>query len=222
MTNLTISLALAYVLSGISQVTADLTADPISKPMWAMRPTFGKMMFVGAAWFARPFIEATHSQQVARGIAFAIPKVVLPFATLLVFVWLCIIAAEYWFENLALRTVAVAVLLIVGGRFVMPLVNLLTVPLSILIALPLDWLFPLKEGDAPKNVRWCKNCVHHKQAATYEDVIGGSWRADAMPHVRDLPCDIAGDALDVWQGYFRLELNKRALYPKDCPHFMPR
>jgi hypothetical protein len=106
MTNLTMSLALAYVLLGVSQVTEDLVADPFSKPMWAMRPTFGKMLLVGLTWFTRPFVEAAHSQQVARGIAFAIPIVILSFATLTAYTWVCIIAAEYWFDNLALRICA--------------------------------------------------------------------------------------------------------------------
>jgi len=223
MTNLTISLVLAYVLLGVSQVTEDLAADPLSKPMWALRPTFGKMLLIAATWFTRPFVDAGHSQQVARGIAFAIPKVILPFAMVVMFSWVCIIAAEYWFDNLPLQILTVAVLLIIGGRVVMPWVSLLMMPVSWLIALPLDWLFPLKESDnAKKALRWCKNCEHHKPSARYEDIIGGSWRAEAMPRISELPCDIAAEALDVWERYFSLELNHRALYPKDCPYFERR
>src|SRR5215813_9024487 len=144
MTNLTISLVLAYTLLGVSQVTEDLAADPIGKPLWALRPTFGKMLLIGATWFTRPFAEAAYSPQVARGIAFAIPKVILPFAMMVAFAWVCIITAQYWFDNLALRILTAAVLLIVGGRFVVvPWVSLLIMPLSLLVVLPLDWLFPL-------------------------------------------------------------------------------
>lgn len=152
MGNITISLVLAYVMLGVSQVTEDLSTDPISKSMWALRPTFGKMVLVAATWFTRPFIEAMHTEQVARGVAFAVLKVIVPFAMLVAFTWICIIASEYWFDNLALRILTVAVLLIVGGRFVLPWVNLLMMPLSLIIALPIDWLFPLKKTDKTKDV----------------------------------------------------------------------
>jgi hypothetical protein len=222
MTNLTISIVLAYVLAGVSQVTDDLAADPLSKPMWALRPTFGKMLFIGATWFTRPFAEAVYSPQVAREIAFAIPRVILSFSVMIAFVWVCIIAAEHWFDNLALRILSVTVLLFVGGRFVMPWIGLLMMPVTFLIALPVDWLFPLKESDKAKNVPWCKNCEHHRPSARYEDIIGGSWKAEAMPPISELPCDIANEVLDVWERYFRTELNRRTLYPKDCPHFKRR
>jgi hypothetical protein len=222
MSNITISLALAYVLLGVSQVTEDLVADPLGKPMWAMRPTFGKMLPVGLTWFTRPFVEAAHSQQVARGIAFAILKVILSFATLTAYTWVCIVAAEYWFDNFAFRILTIAVLLLVGGRFVIPWVSLLIMPLTVIIALPIEWLFPLKKSDEAKNLKWCKNCGHHRPPSKYEDIIGGSWRAGAMPRIAELPCDIADKTLDVWKRYFLTDLNFRALYPKNCPYFNRR
>jgi hypothetical protein len=222
MTNLTISLVLSYLLAGVSQVTEDLAADPLSRPMWAIRPTLAKMLLVGITWIARPFVEAAHSQQVARAVAFAIPKVVLPFALMTAFAWLCIMASEYWFDNLPLRILTVAGLLIIGGRFVLPWVSLLIMPLMVIIALPLDWLFPLKQTDKAKNLRWCQYCDHYRPSARYEDIIGGSWRAEAMPDITELPCDIADKTLEVWQRYFLTDLNSRALYPKDCPYFKRR
>jgi hypothetical protein len=187
--------------------------------MWALRPTFGKMLLVGTTWFTRPFVEAVHSEQVARGIAFACLKVILPFVMMVTLVWVCIIVSEHWFGNLALQILTVAVLLTVGGRFVVPWLSLLTMPLSLIIALPIDWLFPLKKNDKTKEIRWCKNCEHHRPSERYEDIIGGLWRSESRPRTSDLPCDIADEASQVWGRYFLLEPGRRALYLKDCQFF---
>ena len=40
MVNITISLVLASILAGVSQVTEDLAADPLRKPGWALQPNF--------------------------------------------------------------------------------------------------------------------------------------------------------------------------------------
>jgi len=104
--NITISFVLAYLLAGLSQVMGDLVADPISKPMWALRPTFVMMLLVGMTWFTRPFVEAVHSQQVARNVAFAGLKVTIP------------TTSEHWFDNVALRALAIAVL--ARGRAICP------------------------------------------------------------------------------------------------------
>ena len=158
MVNITISIVLAYVMLGVSQVTEDLAAHRIDTPMWAVRPTFGKMLLVGALWFRRPFIEAKFSQQVARNTAFAFLKVILPLVMLTAFVWVCIIASERWFDSLALRIVTVAVLLVVGGNFVVPWLSLLVMPLTLIIALPIDLLFPLKKDNNQR--RWKQKSGH--------------------------------------------------------------
>jgi hypothetical protein len=211
------------VTLGVSQVTEDLAAEPLSNPMWALGPTFGRMLFVGTTWFIRPFIEAAHSKQVARSVAFACLNVVLTFVTTAAFIWACLIASDHWFDNLALQILTVAVLLTVGGAFVVPLLSLLIIPLTLILALPIDLLFPLKKDDKTKEIGWCKNCEHYRQSKRYEDIIGGLWRAESMPHSSDLPCDISEEVSKVvWERYFLRELNSRALYPKDCPFFRRR
>jgi hypothetical protein len=120
-----ISIVLAYVMLGVSQVTEDLAAEPLSKPMWALGPTFCRMLFVGTTWFMRPFIGVAHSKQVARSVAFACLNVILTFVTTAAFIWVCLIASEHWFDNLALQILTAAVLLTVGGIFVAPLLSLL-------------------------------------------------------------------------------------------------
>jgi hypothetical protein len=117
-------------------------------------------------------------------------------------------------DNMLLRILTVAVLLFVGARVVIPLLSpLVMIPASLLIALPLDLLFPLKKAGETKDIQWCKNCVHYRTSARYEDVIRGSWTAEPMPRVTELPCDIADKALDVWKTYFLRDPKSRALYP---------
>jgi hypothetical protein len=50
-------LVLAYILAGVSQVTEDLTARPIDKPFWAMRPTVAKVLLYGFAWPLSPSLK---------------------------------------------------------------------------------------------------------------------------------------------------------------------
>jgi hypothetical protein len=132
MTKIAISIALAYLLSGISQVTEDLAAEPTSRPPWARRPTFGKTIFVGATWFARPFLDAIHSNQIARGIAFGLLTVTLHLAFFTGFIWCCITTSVYLFDNAVLQVVATVTLLAVGARIVMPLLGILIGPLTLM------------------------------------------------------------------------------------------
>jgi len=219
MTKITISIALAYLLAGISQVTEDLGATPVDRPFWAIRPTLSKALFVGATWIARPFQKAGHSNQIAREIAFGLFSVTLHLAVLTGFIWCCITASAYLFDNVALQVVAIVVLLIVGTRFLMPWLNLLLMPLTWIVALPLDLLFPLKEQVDVQQIRWCKNCRHHRKSAQYEDIIHGLWRSNSKPQGGDLPCNITLETSEVWERYFLSKPEIRTLYPKDCAFF---
>jgi hypothetical protein len=219
MMTIAISITLAYLLAGISQVTEDLTADPIDRPMWAIRPTFGKALFVGMTWIARPFLKATHSNQIARGIAFALFTVALHLTVLTGFIWCCIAVSAYFLNNTILQVVATAVLLAIGARVVMPLLNVILIPLTLIAAWPLDLLFPKKETVDVREIKWCKNCSHYKQSERYEDTFRGLWKSVSMPRNEDLPCSIVLQTSDVWENYFDLKPASRTLYPKECPHF---
>jgi hypothetical protein len=219
MVRIAASIALAYLLLGIIQVTDDLAADPSNRPIWALRPTFGNMIFVGATWIARPFIEALHKSQRAREVAFACLNVTWILAISTGFIWCCITASVYLFNNILLQAIAIVVLFLIGVRVVMPWLNILLMPLMAIVAIPIGLMFPLQDNRDNKTIIWCKNCKHYKKSDRYEDIISGSWRSASMPPSRDLPCDIAADASDVWERYFRLELDSRTLYPKDCRLF---
>jgi hypothetical protein len=219
MTKIVISIALAYLLAGVSQVMEDLRATAFDKPHWARRPTFSKAMLFGATWIVRPFLNARRSNQLVRAVAFAFLSVALRFVVLTGLVWCCIIASAYLFDNVALQAVAVVVLLIIGTRVVMPWLNLLLTPLTLIVALPLDFLFPLKDKDDVQQIRWCKNCAHLRKLEQYEDIIHGLWRSESRPQNGDLPCSILPETSEVWERYFLSKPESRTLYPKDCPFF---
>lgn len=222
MTKIAISIALAYLLSGLAQVTEDLAADLIDRPMWACRPTFSKAMLFGATWIVRPFSNARRSNQLTRAVAFAFLSVTLRLVVLTGFIWCCITASAYLFDNLALQSVAVVVLLIIGTRVVMPWLNLLLMPLTLIVALPLDFLFPPKDKVDVQQIMWCKNCAHFRKLEQYEDIIDGLWRSKSRPQNGDLPCSILPETSEVWERYFLSTPESRPLYPKDCPFFKRR
>jgi len=219
---LVLSVLLAYIVYGISQVTDDLLGRAIDRPMWAMRPTLGKALFVAATWFTRPFLESCPTNPVVRGIAASLLSVTLPMVVLTGFIWCCIAAANYVFDSTFLRVAATAVLMLILAPFVLPLITILMLPLTLLILWPLDLLFPLRENIDTQTLTWCRTCKHHRKSKEYEDIFSGLWRSKSMPRSDKLPCNIALETSDVWKRYFSSEPKSRSLFPKDCPSYGKR
>jgi hypothetical protein len=111
------------------------------------------------------------------------------------------------------------VLIVIGALFVLPLIRLIMVPLTLIVAWPLDLLFPLKESKDAQTTKWCRNCKHHRKSKEYEDIMKGLWRSKTMPRSDKLPCNIALETSDVWERYYSSELSSRTLFPKDCTFF---
>jgi hypothetical protein len=174
MTKISISLILAYLMAGVSQVTEDLAADPL-------RPTVSKMFYIGATWFARPFIDAAWSNQVPRRIAFAFVEVTLPFAIITGLVWCWITAAVYLFNNVALQMIVVTILLIIGTRFVLPSLGILLSPLALIISLLIDLLFPLKNGVATANTNVAKPRPQSQQMTAAQPTEAPPAQSHEMP-----------------------------------------
>jgi len=218
------SVFLAYILSGISQVSNDLGVRAPDKPMWAMRPTFGRALLVGATWSTRPFLENINSKgQVARGIAFGLLSISLQMVVLTFFIWGCITAAPYFFDSTISRGVTTAILMFIGALIVLPLISVLMIPLTLIVAWPLDLLFPLKEASDVQAINWCRTCKHHRKVQEYEDISNkGLWRSETMPSSDKLPCNIALETGNVWKQYFSSMPVSRALFPKHCPVFEKR
>ena len=58
------------------------------------------------------------------------------------FIWCCIAVSVYIFDSIVPQIIVTAILIVVGMLFVLPLLNLLMMPLMLLIGWPLDLLFP--------------------------------------------------------------------------------
>lgn len=114
MTNLTISLVVAYLLAGVSQVTEDLAADPVHKPFWATRPTVAKALLHGLTWPARTLAETT-----ARDTAFATVNLIVTFLMTVGCVWLTLLVSEYFFQSMLARVISVAIILPLSSRFIL-------------------------------------------------------------------------------------------------------
>lgn len=212
--------ALAYVLAGISQVTKDLGGRVIDRPGWARRPTIGKVILVALTWPSRPVIGAGFSTgRLARSIAFATLGVATQMIVLTSFLWGSYAIAGLVFKNLAFQLALAAVIAFIGSLFVLPLVTLLMVPVTLLLAWPLDLLFPEKSKSSAKDIHWCRTCKHHRKVSEYEDTMKGLWHEESMPRSDKLPCKIVLETSQVWEAYYEAEPKSRALFPKDCPFF---
>ncbi|MCD2453177.1 hypothetical protein GO003_022600 [Methylicorpusculum oleiharenae] len=220
METIIISLLLAFVLSGISQVMKDLGESPINRPGWAMRPTVGGAFMVAISWFSRPFIDAFYSNgQLGRAIASGLLGVLTQLSVLTIFFWGAITLTGNYIDSTILQVIVVGAILVFGAPIILPIASILIIPITLIVAFPIDFVFPLKESKEAKEVVWCKNCKHHKKSKKFEDTISGLWRSEEMPDEELLPCEIACEAADTWSDYFETTPSNRSLYPKDCEYF---
>jgi hypothetical protein len=216
-----ICIAVAFLLSGISQVMKALSARVIDRPSWAINPTFGKMILVAATWFVHPFMLVPPDRR-ARHYAFGLLGVLVQLFVLASLTWLCISIATYFFDNAILQLIITSVILIASIFLIMPVISVVMMPLMAILALPIDLLFPKNKGDNPPQIDWCRNCKHYRKSKDYEDTIRGFWRADGIPRSDKLPCSIPLETSDVWKEYYSAGLSSRRLFPEDCPYFAKR
>ena len=210
---------LAYLLSGISQVIKDLGGNVIDRPMWAMNPTLGKTITVALTWPSRPILASHTSGQFARAVAFGVLGVLIQMTVLTAFIWASYAVAGLVFEGFIFKLILAAVIAFIGSLFVLPLVTLIMVPVTLLLAWPLDLLFPQASRSSVKDIRWCRTCKHYRKVPEYEDTMKGLWKKESMPRSDKLPCKIALETSQVWEAYYETEPKSRALFPKDCPFF---
>jgi hypothetical protein len=128
--------------------------------------------------------------------------------------------------------------------------GILLIPIAVLIAIVWDWriggglvlvgVLSLVISDSRKKkllekreqregrwvdrskIEWCKNCVHFRKIRKWEDSFDGLWKLPEAPDADSLPCQIVAQTADLWEGYFNLPHEKRAMYPKECPKFQMR
>jgi hypothetical protein len=140
-----VSVLLAWLLVGISQAMRDLRTNVVDRPLWASQPTLGMWVFVVLTGPARPFLFP--APQTARKLVFGILGSTMQLGMMTGFVWLCITIANHLVSSVILRILTSAALVYVGSLLVLPLVSVVMTPLLLILAWPLDLLFPLKERD---------------------------------------------------------------------------
>ena len=214
------SLGLAFVMSGISQVTKDIGQRPIDRPGWAHNPSLSGALIVAITWFTRPILDGYYSTgQKGRAAAFGILGVLIQLSVLTAFFVAAITLSVSWFDSIWLQIAIVAALVIFGAPIILPLASIAIMPITLILSFPLDLLFPLKQSTDTKNIQWCKNCVHYRKSKLYEDSLSGSWGADEMPRSDELPCKIVTEAMETWVEHYETERGQRTLYPKNCTEF---
>lgn len=223
-----LSFVLAYVLCGLAHVTDNLGAEPLKKPSWTFQPTLGKMLFAGVTWPIADIVKENYGNpgKEISSIAAAAFSSIVHFTILTVWIWCCIIFSAYLFDNTILQIVSVVVLLLIGGKLILPWAMLFLMPVLMLAAapifIPIGLISLRRERRENQQIPWCKNCKHYRKSKRYENIAGGSWTAESMLPIGELPCAIAEDASDVWENHFNLDRKSRTLYPKNCEFFEAR
>lgn len=150
MRELVISAGLAYVLSGLAQVTKDLGSPIHDRPGWARRPTIGVAVLVALTWVIHPFIDTYYDTgQRGRAAVFGLLGVLVQMSVLTAFVWGCLIGAHAISDSTFWVVVLSAAFMLVGTLIVLPLANLVVMFLILLLSWPLDLLFPLTQRPPP-------------------------------------------------------------------------
>lgn len=210
-----ISAILAYLLSGISQVLKDLSEEPLDRPGWAMHPSFGMALIVGATWFMRPTLEYSYRGNWGRTLVSGVLGFFLQMSFLTLFVFGCISLASLFFDSIILKVTLTVVLIVIGSFIILPLLKILMIPVVLIISLPLLFLFPQEKI----HINWCRTCKHFRRIKEYENNVNGLWQSKFMPSNDKLPCDIFLETENTWKQYFGLEPSERSLFPKDCEFF---
>ena len=140
-----IALVLAYLMSGISLVITDLGAPPLDRPGWALNPTLGSIIINALIWFIRPFTDQYFMfGQLSRAIAFGLLNLLAEFAGLFFVFWWLLNFLPAAIGSTVLVIVAIAVIFIVGLFILPPLITLVVLPITGILSIPLNLIFPIK------------------------------------------------------------------------------
>jgi hypothetical protein len=143
---LIISIIFAYLISGFAQLSKDMNANPVDAPVWTYNPTAKMTFFVFFGW---PFIQLLRYDELpgerARAIAHALLGILSQMVVLTGFIFYSISLATYLVDSLWLQIIISAAIIFIGSMFVLPLLTLAMMPVMLLLAWPLDILFPPKK-----------------------------------------------------------------------------
>jgi hypothetical protein len=143
-----IAVALAYLLTGWSSVAKDLRMRGDDAPDWTQHPTLGRIAMSMLSWpYACCIRTCRGTGQLGRGIAFGALLAVMQLTMNSTWICACLWLAEYTTNDVVMRVLLGALLLVPGFFVLGPLLAMAAVPLSLLLSWPLDRLFPLKSID---------------------------------------------------------------------------
>lgn len=142
-----LSFIIAYLIFGIHRVIEDLSAHFLNKPGWALQPTIGKIVFIALVWPFISFVRGPNGRSVGivRKIVFWLPGFIIPMCFMASYIWGCISITDLFIQNLLLEIIACSILFLLGGVFIFPLMNLLMLPATAIVAGFLSLLFPLRK-----------------------------------------------------------------------------
>src|SRR5664280_3048495 len=88
---ISISLVLAFLLSGIAQVIRDLGNRSPASPMWVWQPTFGMAVWCALNWFTRMFDKPIYAYiRRTRAFALGMLDLIVHMCVATACIWLCI------------------------------------------------------------------------------------------------------------------------------------
>ncbi len=137
---------LGYALCGWQRVGADMRADPLNRPFWAIRPTLGMVLFIGFFWWYAEIAKARRdlrwtTRDVVVGLLGALVR--LGVASLLI--WSAFAVTGLFLEHWLARVLAAVVVFALGVPLLSPLLAIPMMLVGLIIAAPLNLLFPDKE-----------------------------------------------------------------------------
>lgn len=214
-------ITISYFCAGLFSVIADLNQGPMDAKAWTRQPTFSKILFFSSIWFVVPILETWPGQfNRARTIAFGLLGSVTKLASFTFYTWITWTLSCYITSNTIFQILLCLVIFSIVCLFIAPL---MVIPLSfitLILAIPLEWLFPLK--DQSSNIKWCRNCKFYQKSSKYEESMKGLWWSTTIPDTTLLPCRVVINTSEVWQAFFKSPLSERALFPKSCPFYIEK
>jgi hypothetical protein len=138
------SVVLGYALTGISTASSDLRLSPLNRPAWARNPTPGALLFATLTWWAGPIVN---DRITARSIAFGGVAALTKWGGVTLVVYVALFAARHFADGSVWRAVLAILFLVVGSFTILPLYAIVSIPITLLIAWPLDRLFPDRRGE---------------------------------------------------------------------------
>ena len=138
--NMLISISVGFVFMGIMQVVEDVGTDSSDAAMWTHSPTFGKMLLYGLTWFLRPFMKPFMLADYPLGVKLSRLWGECVSVTLLFLEMSAIFYALLIWLNIYIALFSFAIILLVLGAILKPLLGVINKLMFILLVVPVQLL----------------------------------------------------------------------------------